>query len=98
MDPKENKDPVFRHVLLSLKSVWGIVITFGLVMMSGGCVRAMGFISRVSTYEVITARQLLHELIIPHIVMLFGMGFLVGGIIFLVRRGVIGARMQHKAL
>lgn len=98
MDPKDNRDPVLRHVLHSLKSVWGIVISFGFVMMSGGCVRAMGFIGRVSTYEVITPRQLLHQLIIPHIVMLFGMGSLVCGIIFLVRRGVIGARMQHKAL
>ena len=87
-----------QDVLRTLLSVWIGVILLGFVMMTGGCIQALGFLNRVPTYAVITARQLVRELIIPHMVMLCGMGLLVGGFIFMVRRGVIEARMRHEEI
>ncbi len=84
-----------RNMLRLLLSVWMGVIFGGFVMMVGGCIQTMGFLNKVPTYAVITARQLVRELIIPHMVMLCGMGLLVGGFIFMIRRGVIQARMEH---
>jgi hypothetical protein len=84
-----------RDVVRILISVWGGVILLGFVMMTGGCIQTLDFLDKVETYAVITARQLVRELIIPHMVMLCGMGMLVGGFIFMVRRGVIEARMKH---
>ena len=85
-------------LLRMLLSVWVGVIFLGFVMMTGGCIQTLGFLNKVPTYAVITARQLVRELIIPHMVMLCGMGLLVGGIIFMVRRGVIEARMRHEEI
>ncbi len=87
-----------RDVLHMIRSAWIGVIVLGFVMMTGGCIQTLGFLNKVHTYAVITARQLVRELIIPHMVMLCGMGLLVGGVIFMVRRGIIEARMRHEEI
>jgi hypothetical protein len=76
-------------------NIWLAFVALGLVMLVGGCTQTVAFLNNVLLYEHITVRQLLLGLIIPHIIMLSGMGVLVGGIIFMVRRAVIQTRLQH---
>jgi len=98
------KDRIFSipHLVRATVSVWSGVMLLGAVTMIGGCVKTFSFLDDVlglfggiPRYSVITPRQLLHRLVIPHMVMLCGMGLLVGGFIFMIRRGVVQARMKH---
>lgn len=79
-------------------NVWLAFIGFGLVMLVGGGTQTVAFLNNVPQYAHITARQLLRELIIPHMIMLSGMGVMVVGIIFMVRRAVIQTRLQHPEI
>lgn len=70
----------------------------GLIMTIGGCSHTLGFLENVQRYQEITARQIVLQLIVPHMIMLTGMGILAAGFIFRVRRRVIAARLKHKAV
>ena len=93
------------HLIRAAMSVWSMVMLFGAITMIGGCVKTfkflddvLGLFGGVPVYKVITPRQLLQGLVIPHMVMLCGMGLLVGGFIFMIRRGVVEARMTHDEI
>jgi hypothetical protein len=84
-----------RALLRVIFNVWTGLITLGVVMLVGGGVQTIRFVNRVHMYKELTARQLAQELIIPHMIMLCGMGLLVASIIFMVRGAVVRARMNH---
>jgi len=84
-----------RDIRRRVLSIWTGVIVLGGVMLIGGCTQTLAFLKNVQFYKELTARQLIHELIIPHMVMLCGTGVLVGGVIFMVRRTIIQTRMKH---
>jgi len=77
-------------------NVWTGVALLGLIMVTGGGIQIVAFLNKVPMYKTITLKQQVQELIIPHIAMLFGMGIVTTGLIFMVRRGVIQTRMQNK--
>ncbi len=84
----------FRKIAWS----WLALIALGLVMSLGGCIQTVAFLNDVQMYETITAKQLVRKLVIPHMVMLSGLGLLVGSLIFMARHAVIQIRMRHEEL
>ncbi|MBT3193673.1 MAG: hypothetical protein HN341_14090 [Verrucomicrobia bacterium] len=87
-----------RSVLKKILSLWTALATLGFVMLVGGCTQTLRFLHNVPLYKELTARQLVRELIIPHMIMLCGMGVLVATVIFMVRGIIIHTRMQHDAV
>ncbi len=79
-----------------LTKTWLGLIFLGAVLAVGGCVQTMAFLNDVPTYKTITARQLVRQLVIPHMIMLCGLGLLVGSLIFAARHVVIRSRMRHQ--
>lgn len=66
----------------------------GVLLTLYGAVRTVGFLKIVHTYASLTARELLVRLIIPHMVMLTGLGLLTGSVIFFTRTVIIRRRMR----
>ena len=87
-----------RSTLENIFTIWSALIALGFVMMVGGCTQTLSFFQRVPTFKEITVRVLMRELIVPHMIMLFGMGLLVASVIFMTRRKIIQMRMKHEAI
>lgn len=73
-----------------------LCMVVGAVLALGGAVRTFRFLAVVHTYETVTARQLVRELIIPHMTLLLGLGLLTASLILATRAVVIGKRRQQK--
>ena len=87
-----------RSTLKNIFTIGSALITLGFVMMAGGCIHTLGFLHRVPTFKEITVRILMRELIIPHMIMLFGMGLLVARVIAMTHRKLIQMRMKDEAI
>jgi len=61
-----------------------------------GTVRTIGFLRIVHTYQSITARELLIKLILPHMLLLLGVGLVTASFILFTRAAVIHRRMRHE--
>ncbi len=70
----------------------------GLGLMLFGAVRTLGFLRIVHTYQQITARELLVKLIVPHMVLLLGVGLVAAGLVCLTRAAVIRSRTRHEKI
>ena len=74
-------------------------ITFsGLAVIVFGIIRIVKFVNRIPQRETMTTSRLVHELILPHIILLCGMGLLAGGIILMIRHSVIQERLRHGSI
>jgi hypothetical protein len=87
-----------RSTLQNIFTIGSALLTLGFVMMAGGCIQTLGFLQRVPTFKEITVRILMRELIIPHMIMLFGMGLLVARVISMTHRKLIQMRMKDEAI
>ncbi len=87
-----------RTTVQKVMTIWSTLIAIGVVMLVGGCTQTLRFLHNVPLYKEITVRTLVHELIIPHMIMLCGMGLLVASIIFMVHHKIIQTRMKHDAV
>jgi hypothetical protein len=74
------------------------MILSGLAVAIFGGVSIIGFVSRISRKETMTTSQLVHELILPHIILLCGLGVFAGGIILMIRISVIRERLKHDRI
>lgn len=75
-----------------------LCLTFGMILAASGAIRTFGFLSIVHTYQHITARELLVKLILPHMLLLFGIGLMTAAFILITRSAVIHSRSLHKEL
>jgi hypothetical protein len=87
-----------RSTLQNIFTIGSALFTLGFVMMAGGCIQTLGFLHRVPTFKEITVRILMRELIIPHMIMLFGTGLLVARVISMTHRKLIQMRMKDEAI
>jgi hypothetical protein len=63
-----------------------------------GAVRTFGFLGIVHTYQRITARELILRLVVPHMLLLSGIGLITAAFILITRAVVIRSRIQHKEI
>lgn len=71
------------------------LITGG-VMTVVGAIRLFAFLERVGNYKAVSAGQLLRELVLPHIVLLAGIGLVTTAFILFTRQAIIRRREQHR--
>ncbi len=70
----------------------------GLLLALTGGVRTLGFLRTVHTYQQISARELILKLIVPHMVLLTGMGLMTAAVVLLVRTAIIRTRSRHEEI
>jgi hypothetical protein len=73
-----------------------LVAGAGLAIFGG--VRTFGFLGIVHTYQSITARELILKLIVPHMLLLCGIGLITAAFILITRGVVIRSRILHKEI
>lgn len=78
----------------SMKGILFCLIT-GAVLTVAGTIRLFAFLDRVRDYKTVTSGQLLHELVLPHIVLLAGIGLVTAAFVLYTRRAIIHRREQH---
>ena len=67
----------------------------GVVMTVVGAIRLFAFLDRIREYKAVTAGQFLRELVLPHIVLLAGLGLVTAAFVLYARRAIIRRRQQH---
>ena len=67
----------------------------GGILTVGGTIRLFAFLNRIRDYKAVTAGQLLRELVLPHVVLLAGIGLVTTALILFTRRAIIRRREQH---
>lgn len=72
-----------------------VCLVTGGVMTVAGAIRLVTFLNRVRDYKTVTAGQLLRELVLPHIVLLAGIGLVAAAFVLFTRRAIIRRREQH---
>ncbi len=72
------------------------VAVLGAVLAAIGGARTLQFILTMHRYQNLKPLQMTLLLIIPHVLMLAGAGFMVGGVIMVARRIVIDMRMSYR--
>lgn len=70
----------------------------GFLLTLFGSIRTLGFLRIVHTYQQISARELILKLIIPHMVLLTGMGLMTAAVVFFVRATIIRTRSRHEEI
>jgi hypothetical protein len=65
------------------------------VLTVAGAMRLFAFLDSVRGYKTVTSGQLLRELVMPHVVLLAGLGLMTTAFILLTRRAIIRRRQQH---
>jgi len=60
-----------------------------------GTIRLFAFLDRIREDKAVTVGQLLRELVLPHIVLLAGLGLLTAAFVLYARRAIIHRRQQH---
>jgi len=73
-----------------------LVVGGGLTI--AGSIRLFAFLERIQASKTISAGQLLRELVLPHIVLLAGLGLVTTAFILFTRRAIIRRREQHGEL
>lgn len=68
----------------------------GVALALFGGIRTIGFLRIVHTYQQITARELLIRLILPHMLLLLGVGLVTAAFILITRAAVIRGRMRDE--
>lgn len=76
-------------------NVGSLCLVAGFFLAAYGAVRTFGFLSVVHTYQRITARELVLKLIVPHMLLLLGIGLVTAAFILFTRAAVIHGRRQH---
>lgn len=56
------------------------------------------FLWAVQTYKTLTVGQLMLRLIVPHVLLLLGLGLIVAAVISFTRAAIIRKRMQNEPL
>ncbi|RLC12476.1 MAG: hypothetical protein DRI57_17670 [Deltaproteobacteria bacterium] len=90
-----------RHMpskLLKTISACAILVLSGSAMATTGAIKIAVFLKNISAYKTLTAHQILHGLILPHIMLLSGIGFISWGFIFLIRQAIIQSRLKHNSI
>jgi len=67
-------------------------------MATTGGIKIAVFLKNISEYKNLTAHQTLHGVILPHIMLLFGIGFISWGFILLIRQAIIQSRLKHSEI
>lgn len=70
----------------------------GSVLTVFGAIRIFGFLSMVQTYKTLTPRQLMQQLVFPHMLLLLGLGLVAAALILFTRAAIIRQRRQHQPL
>jgi len=70
------------------------LVTGGILTLFG-TVRLVAFLNRVQAYKSLTAAQLFQELVLPHIVLLIGIGLVTAAFILFTRGAIIRKRQGH---
>lgn len=78
--------------------ICAILVLTGGAMTASGIVKIITFLQNIPQHETLTTNQILRELILPHMMLLFGMGLLGWGFILLVRQAIIQSRLKHGLL
>lgn len=74
---------------------YGLMLT-GLLISAAAAVQLIVFTGGVTQQEKPTLSQWFLGLILPHIILLAGLGIIVAGIIIAIRRTTINKRLQHE--
>ncbi len=61
-----------------------------------GTMRLSAFLNRIQDYKTVTPGQLMRELILPHIVLLAGVGLVTAAFVLFTRSAIIRRRQQHR--
>jgi hypothetical protein len=86
--------PKFLKSLL----ICATLILSGSAMATTGGIKIAVFLKNISEYKDLTAHQTLHGVILPHIMLLFGIGFISWGFILLIRQVIIQSRLKHSVI
>lgn len=86
-----------RHVEATRKSMkTGLFcLVTGGVLTIVGTIRLSAFLNRIQDYKTVTPGQLIRELVLPHIVLLAGVGLVTAAFVLFTRRAIIRRRQQH---
>jgi hypothetical protein len=72
-----------------------VCLITGGVLTVVGAIRLFAFLQRVRDYETVSPGQLMRELVLPHIVLLAGVGLVTAAFVLFTRRAIIRRRQQH---
>lgn len=68
----------------------------GGVLTVAGTVRLSAFLNRIQEYKTVTPGQLMRELVLPHVVLLAGVGLVTAAFVLFARCAIIRRRQQHR--
>ncbi len=72
-----------------------VCLVTGGVLTVVGASRLFAFLQRIRDYETLSPGQLMRELVLPHIVLLAGIGLITAAFVLFTRRAIIRRRAQH---
>ena len=78
--------------------ICAFLVLAGGAMTTTGIINITAFLKNIPQHENLTASQILHGLVLPHIMLLCGMGFLAWGFILLIRQAIIQSRIKHDII
>lgn len=72
-----------------------ICLITGGVLTVAGTIYLSAFLNRIQDYKTVSPSQLMRELVLPHVVLLAGVGLVTAAFVLFTRRAIIRRRQQH---
>jgi hypothetical protein len=73
-----------------------LCLVTGGVLTVAGTIHLSAFLNRIQDYKTVTPGQLMRELVLPHIVLLAGVGLVTAAFVLFTRHAIVRRRQMHR--